>query len=70
MNERIRELASQARKALAVDAMNGGEFNMQSYEEKFAALIVRECADICTARKLTPAEFVASELREYFGVSK
>jgi len=43
MNERIKELADQARKALAVDAMGGGEFNMKAYEEKFAELIVREC---------------------------
>jgi len=43
MTDKIKELAAQARKALAVDAMNGGEFNMQSYEEKFAELIVKEC---------------------------
>ena len=43
MNERIRELAEQARKALATDAMSGGEFNMKAYEEKFAELIVQEC---------------------------
>ena len=39
MNERIRELAEQARKALATDAMSGGEFNMKAYEERFAELV-------------------------------
>ena len=47
MNERIRKLAEQARKALATDAMSGGEFNMKAYEEKFAELIVRECMLQC-----------------------
>ena len=47
MNKRIQELAEQARKALATDAMSGGEFNMKAYEEKFAELIVRKCADLC-----------------------
>ena len=43
MNERIKELTEQARKALAIDAMSGGEFNMKAYEQKFAELIVKEC---------------------------
>ena len=47
MNERIRELAEQARKALATDAMSGGKFDMQAYEEKFAELIVGECINCC-----------------------
>lgn len=67
MNERIEELAEQA------GFSKMGIWNIigiQEYHEKFAALIVRECADICTARKLTPAAFVASELREYFGVEQ
>lgn len=46
MNERILELAEQARKALATDAMSGGKFDMQAYEEKFALLIVQECIDV------------------------
>ena len=65
MNERIKELAKR------LDFPVGLNDPQWAYENKlyeFAALIVRECADICTARKLTPAEFVASELREYFGI--
>ena len=63
MNERIRELAEQARKALATDAMSGGKFDMQAYEEKFAELIVRECA-----RRVTRNE--ASNIFEHFGVNE
>ena len=46
MNDRIKELAERARKALATDAMSGGKFDMQAYEEKFAELIVSECMDV------------------------
>lgn len=64
MNERIRELETQCK----VFVTDGASRICVVDTEKFAELIVRECADICTARKLTPAAFVASELREYFGV--
>ena len=57
MNKRIRELAKQARKLAADEHTNGDEYklniNDDSYyvqeliQEKFAELIVRECADQC-----------------------
>jgi len=69
MNERIKELADQARKALAVDAMGGGEFNMKAYEEKFAELIVRECADhIMSSSDRYRREYFAEKILKHFGV--
>ena len=43
MNERIRELAEQAEMA----ANKGDHVDVKIMMEKFAKLIVRECADIC-----------------------
>jgi len=63
MNERIRGLAEQARKALATDAMSGGKFDIQAYEEKFAELIIRECA-----RQVNCYE--ALNIFEHFGVEE
>lgn len=73
MNKRLRELAVQAREALAVDAMSGGEFNMKAYEEKFAELIVRECADkahefIIADGDEFPLQAVSYRIKEHFGV--
>ena len=67
MNERIKELVD---KIWAEEYWTNPNTDklLPAQLNKFAELIVRECADICTARKLTPAAFVASELREYFGV--
>lgn len=69
MNERIKELWN---KVDLQEEDNPPSIVITSEREmqKFAELIVRECADMCTARKLTPAAFVASELREYFGVEQ
>ena len=72
MNERIKELADQARKALAVDAMGGGEFNMKAYEEKFAELIVKECVKIAyqndVAKFTRDGYVIGQEIEKHFGV--
>ena len=78
MNERIQELAEQARKALATDAMSGGEFNMKAYEEKFAELIVRECVEVCNGQATydpqtlpyKPSKQFADAIKEHFGVKE
>ena len=83
MNERIRKLAEQARKALATDAMSGGEFNMKAYEEKFAEQIVRECATAITNDDLAKdsgtfmmdswakgMRYSAHLIKEHFGVEE
>ena len=46
MNERIRELAEQAGIELPDDSVYNGHIYRNSLE-RFAQLIVRECADIC-----------------------
>ena len=39
-------------------------------KEKFAELIVKECANLCRARKLAPSAFTADDLLEHFGVDE
>jgi hypothetical protein len=71
MNERIQELAEQARKTLATDAMMGGDFNMNAYEQKFAELIVGECAHLFEIEYGTSeisGDEVARILKRYFGL--
>ena len=72
MNDRILELARQASNGfLSYDAE--GEWKLNDKEsEKFAELIVRECADLCDrfqARNvgMQPAEYAGS-IRKMFGV--
>ena len=45
MNERIRELMNQAMESTGVEGL-GGSY-MELNPEKFAELIVRECAEVC-----------------------
>ena len=72
MNERIRELQSKSYLMCKQIVDDDGRVVVtpDKWFDMFAELLVKECADICTARKLTPAESVASELREYFGVER
>ena len=46
MNERIQELADEAAKFSAIMALPTGEPGDKLFVEKFAELIVRECAEI------------------------
>ncbi len=67
MNERIKELAEQA--GCSIDGMGYGEGNV----EKFAELIVRECAKQCTTDGPFGAEVVwgkqfHKKILEHFGV--
>ena len=51
MNERIRELAEQAN-----NAIGGNAFSMARYNEKFAELIVKECARLARDTDLEDVE--------------
>ena len=75
MNERIRQLAEQAKK-YALDAMikitdkeQALKVYSETYDTKFAELIVRECVDIV---KWTPSMFpndaIIKNIKEHFGV--
>ena len=60
MNERIRELWNQSR----YPSGRGHD------EEKFAELIVRECADICYNRDYTNGSAYGEAIEEHFGVEE
>ena len=62
VNEQIERLAKQA--GCTIDRLGYGEGNL----EKFAELIVRECANLCHERKLTPSTFTGDELLEKFEI--
>lgn len=65
MNDRIRELADKVDRIR--DLYNIGPVHRDAVEH-FAELIVKECAEICRSRKLTPSAFTADDILEHFGV--
>ena len=72
MNERIRELANEAKMSTYLLAY-GLEFNISI--EKFAELIVRECLDIVNRHEYSyheadPLWETAQLIKERFGVAK
>ena len=74
MNERIKQLAEQARDYVA-DAIELGFPQDQIddiRDEKFAELIVRECVNIVTdaVDHREPASTYADKIREHFGVEE
>ena len=73
MNERIRELAEQAREKKFDYRAREGEshYIYVLNEEKFAELIVRECAHLCDRYQDIPAtepRHCAQDIRSLFGV--
>jgi hypothetical protein len=74
MNERIRELAEQALKHPDTD--NDGLTVFDNNElEKFAELIVLECAELAKLHVMNistygDAEFVDEQIKEHFGVEE
>jgi hypothetical protein len=77
MNERIKELASQAGVTYDWDPGTGGPevyFDRQEDFEKFAELIVRECASLFADDLRTMGDFTERACRraikEHFGVEE
>ena len=75
MNERIRELYEQARlHAKSIDADIDPKGWMDLYHQKFAELIVRECAKVCLEQRnpanlnYKPSEQFAEAVKQHFGV--
>jgi hypothetical protein len=71
MNERIRELAEQAKK-YSIDKLDEtGELHKyyDVYFEKFAELIVRECAEIARLNTRVDSK-VYLMIQEHFGVEE
>ena len=77
MNERIRELAEQAKK-YALDAMikitdkeQALKVYSETYDTKFAELIVRECAEQVKNMRVNDYGISGAEIiREHFGVEE
>ena len=70
MNERIRELADEAAKFSAVMALPTGEPGDKLFVEKFAELIVRECASIADEPTSQPFDSYGKKIKEHFGVEE
>lgn len=71
MNERIRELADEAAKFSAIMALPTGESGDKLFVEKFAQLIVQECAEVVQeGRWMVPPsqEQLARSIKQHFGV--
>jgi peroxiredoxin len=66
MNERIRELADKA----FVTVSSDGYFSSGKFCEKFAELIVRECANRATWAQDTSAADIGGEVLKHFGVAE
>ena len=69
MNERIRLLAEQAE----MSANKGDHVDVKLMMEKFAELIVKECANICDDLQGIPAtepRHCAEDIRIHFGVEE
>ena len=81
MNERIKELAEQAKK-YALDAMikitdkeQALKVYSESYDTKFAELIVKECLDIVNRKEYSyheadPLWETAQLIKQHFGVEE
>jgi hypothetical protein len=70
MNERIRELATQA--GMILDIGDTSEFDMAKFmpkELKFAELIVLECAVIVGSME-EPHQDIAKLIKQHFGVEE
>ena len=73
MNQRIKELADEAAKFSAIMALPTGESGDNLFVEKFAELIVRECAEL-VKDFYQEDEFTCysakTEIKEHFGVEE
>jgi hypothetical protein len=74
MNDRIRELADQAGihfgRSAALDGNNIARFVTTSDMEKFAELIVRECAELATKEYNNRGAIHGNDLLQHFGVAE
>ena len=66
MNPRIRELADEAAKFSAIMAIPTGESGDKLFVERFAELIIQECADIADKGWAAPG----IQIKQHFGVEE
>ena len=65
MNERIKELVKQTDEWFDED---GHSYSRPVWNEKFAELIVKECANTVDSLELSIGPFVMAVIKEHFGV--
>jgi len=73
MNERIKEIAEQAELIEIVDDAYQERGTWQPFVEKFAELIVQECAEFARQHNLQKADrshMIHRAMKEHFGVKK
>ena len=73
MNERIKQLADEA--MVTLPAIEGSLSHTYFDKEKFAELIVRECADdakhhVMNISTYADADFVYEQIKRHFGVEE
>jgi len=75
MNERIKQLALQSQ--LVYETTDGKVYNswedyvdLTEYVEKFAELIVRECADVGSKFSMAHPEDIRYQIKRHFGVEE
>jgi len=72
MNERIKELADQAKQSVPQGILDVDKW-IETYNEKFARLIVLECADVAykfDELTLGQGYTVAKHIKKHFGVEE
>lgn len=70
MNERIRELAGQA-KFMAEETINkqiSKNAELDAFAEKFAELLVKECAELATKEYNNRSSIHGNDLLQHFGI--
>jgi len=74
MNEQIRKLAEQARLGRGPEKIHIGENGVVIFYldelEKFAELIVRECADVGSKFSMAHPEDISYQIKRHFGVEE
>jgi len=69
MNERIKKLADEAARYSAITALPTGESGDKLFVEKFAQLIVKECANYIT-EYYPHSRYEAFYMKKHFGVEE
>jgi hypothetical protein len=69
MNERIKELAVQAREYAHEQVAMMDNTYLRAFEDKFAELIVRECAEF-VENEIEVAGYKVKRILEHFGVEE
>ena len=70
MNERIKELAEQATEYANEQNELHGVGYVITFKEKFAELIVKECAGIADEPTSQPFRSYSEKIKEHFGVEE